>query len=546
MIFSGSHYRIPDIYVWLVSGLCVFPLLLNFVGVDFGNVVDTLSPVKVLEMTQIEEQPGYRDLLTGRYVHTILASISIAFAIVTLVLALIDYTIRKEAGTLIVAMAFFCAALLEIFHLLVATRTIVTAANSYYLTSYTWFFCRLFLASMISLGIIFYLMPARKGKQSSQKRFGNFLGYIALTFFVITVLTIVFLLLSSNVSHSAYPYRNNSRQFELIPLAVYLFAAYYLLPRYCEQLPTVFAKSLLLSMIPAVAAQLYMTFGSMELFDNNFNVSHFLIAGVYFIPFVGLSLNYLEAHKKEKQATDALIKAEKFAMTGRIARTLAHEVRNPLTNINLSAEQLRSGSEDGKQYLDIIERNTKRISDLVSEMLNISRPSELKLAPHNVADLLNETLVMAQDRIQLKDIQVEKRFPQNIKPIFIDEEKFQTAMLNIIINAIEAMEEKKGLLKISVIPYERFCEITVEDNGKGLEPFQIAHIFEPFYTTKSTGTGLGLPSAKTIIDSHGGMINVDSLPGKGTRFIVTLGYNEQRTSDASDTTDSTYKAEAQG
>ena len=98
MIFSGSRYRIPDIYVWLVSGLCVFPLLLNFVGVDFGNVVETLSPVKVLEMTQIEEQPGYRDLLTGRYVHTILASISIAFAIVTLVLALIDYTIRKEAG----------------------------------------------------------------------------------------------------------------------------------------------------------------------------------------------------------------------------------------------------------------------------------------------------------------------------------------------------------------------------------------------------------------------------------------------------------------
>jgi signal transduction histidine kinase len=81
----------------------------------------------------------------------------------------------------------------------------------------------------------------------------------------------------------------------------------------------------------------------------------------------------------------------------------------------------------------------------------------------------------------------------------------------------------------------------IEDNGKGLEPFQIVHIFEPFYTTKSTGTGLGLPSAKSIIDSHGGMINVDSLPGKGTRFIITLGYAEQPASP-----DSTYPAEAQG
>lgn len=530
MIFSGSRYRIPDIYVWLVAGLCVLPLLFNLLGVDFGNVVETLSPVKVMEMTQIEEQPGFRDLLTGRYVHTVFVSVSISIAILTLVLALIDYTIRKEAGTLIVAMAFFCAALLETFHLLVATRAIVTAVNSYYLTSYTWFFCRLFLASIISLGIIFYLLPSGKGKVTSQKRFGNFLGYVALTFLALTILTIVFLLLSTNVSHSAYPYRNNSRQFELIPLAVYLFAAFYLLPRYCERLPTVFAKSLLLSMIPAVAAQLYMTFGSLELFDNNFNISHFLIAGVYFIPFVGLSLNYLEAHKKEKLATDALIKAEKFAMTGRIARTLAHEVRNPLTNINLSAEQLRSGipvlAESGKQYVEIIERNSKRINDLVSEMLNISRPSELKLAPHNISMLLNETLEVAQDRIRLKDIKVEKRLPERMKPMMLDEEKFQTAMLNIIINAIEAMEDKKGLLKVSVSANSSLCEIIVEDNGKGLEPFQIVHIFEPFYTTKSTGTGLGLSAAKSIIDGHGGIINVESLPGKGTRFVITLEIRE--------------------
>lgn len=526
MIFSGDRYHIPDAYVWLVSALCALPLLLNFLGVDFGNVIETLSPVKVIEMTEIEEKPVYRDLLTGRYVHTILVSVSVSIAILTLVLALIDYNIRREAGTLIVAMAFFFAALLEIFHLLVATRVITTAVNSYYLTSYTWFFCRLFLASVIALGIIFYLLPAPMGKAPSEKRFGNFLGYVALTFFLVTVLTIVFLLLSSNVSHTAYPYRNNARQFEMIPLALYLFAALYLLPKYCERLPSVFSKSLLLSMIPAVAAQLYMTFGSLELFDNNFNISHFLIAGVYFIPFVGLSLNYLEAHRNEKKATEALIRAEKFAMTGRIARTLAHEVRNPLTNINLSAEQLRNrasaAGEQANHYLEIIERNSKRINDLVSEMLNISRPSELKLAWHNVNTLIEETLAMVGDRIKLKSIRVDKNFSKQLNPLMLDDEKFRTALLNIIINAIEAMEEKKGLLRITTAVVENDCEIIFEDNGKGLEPFQLAHIFEPFYTTKPTGTGLGLSAAKSIIDSHGGIINVESLPGKGTRFIITL------------------------
>jgi signal transduction histidine kinase len=110
--------------------------------------------------------------------------------------------------------------------------------------------------------------------------------------------------------------------------------------------------------------------------------------------------------------------------------------------------------------------------------------------------------------------------------MLLDVEKFQTALLNIIINAIEAMEEKIGLLKISVMARQSTCEIIVEEKGKGLEPYQVVHIFEPFYTTKSTGTGLGLSAAKSIIDSHGGVISVESLPGKGTRFTITLEFRE--------------------
>jgi signal transduction histidine kinase len=529
MIFSGTRYRIPDVYVVVLASLCVFPVLLNLLGIDFGNVIEQLSPVKVIEMSRIEEQRGYRDLLTGKYAHTIFVSISVAVAMLTFILALVDYTIRKEAGTMIVAMAFFCSGLLAAFHLLVSTRVIPMYVNSYYLTSYTWFYCRLFLAAIISLGIIFYLMPGRRGTATAiktvEKRFGHFLVFVAVVFAVLTFATITFLFISSNVSATAYPYRNTARQFELIPLTVYLFAAIYLLPKYCERLPTVFSKSILLSMIPATASQLYMTFGSLELYDNSFNVSHVLNAAAYCIPFAGLCLNYLEAHRKEKKATELLISAEKLTLTGRMARTLAHEVRNPLTNINLSAEQLHSGippeDESGQHYIEIIQRNTKRINDLISEMLNISRPSELELEKRSVYSIVDESLARAIDRIELNKISVEKHYTDDTH-LMLDAEKIHTAFLNIIINAVEAMEPGNGVLKIYITPYKNFCEVIFEDNGKGISHDILQKIFEPFYTEKSSGTGLGLPSAKNIIESHEGSIEVESLEGKGSRFIIHL------------------------
>lgn len=530
MIFSGTRYRIPDAYVAVVAALCALPLLFNLFGVDFGNVIEGLSPVKVIEMSRIEEQRGYRDLLTGKYAHTIFVSISVAVALLTFILALVDYTIRKESGTMIIAMAFFCSGLLAAFHLLVSTRVIPMYVNSYYLTSYTWFFCRLFLASIISLGITFYLVPGKRGAAAAvrvlEKSFGNFLVFVAVVFAVITFATIIFLFLSSNVSDTAYPYRNFARQFELIPLAVYLFASLYLLPIYCDRLPTVFSKSILLSMIPATASQMYMTFGSLELYDNSFNISHVLNAAAYFIPFAGLCLNYLEVHRNEKKATELLIKAEKLTLTGRMARTLAHEVRNPLTNINLSAEQLHSeflpGNESGKNYIGIIERNTKRISDLITEMLNISRPSELKLSPHTIYALVDDSLARAKDRLELNNIRVEKIYKDNIQPLMLDAEKIRIAFLNIIINAVEAMEPGKGILKIYITMYRNFCEVIFEDNGKGISQDILHKIFEPFYSEKTSGTGLGLPSAKNIIESHGGIIEVESLEGKGSRFIIHL------------------------
>ena len=142
---------------------------------------------------------------------------------------------------------------------------------------------------------------------------------------------------------------------------------------------------------------------------------------------------------------------EKFAATGRISRTIAHEIRNPLTNINLATEQLRneiSENEDANLLFDMISRNSNRINQLISDLLNSTRTCELNYVKASINDLINSSLEFATDRIELKQINVVKNYDDGICHILVDKEKIVIALLNIIVNAIEAMDDG-GTLHIS-------------------------------------------------------------------------------------------------
>lgn len=217
---------------------------------------------------------------------------------------------------------------------------------------------------------------------------------------------------------------------------------------------------------------------------------------------------------------------EKYAVTGRIARVIAHEVRNPLTNINLSVEQLRTeepGSENSKLFFDMIARNSDRINVLVSDLLNASRAAELNFEDCAINQLLDESLAEAQDRIELKQISVIKQYDPEICAISIDKEKVKVAFLNIIVNAIEAMEEQ-GTLILTTDNKKGQCEITISDNGKGMTSENVARLFEPYFTTKEKGNGLGLANSQNIIISHGGSINAKSELNVGTTFTISFNF----------------------
>ena len=220
---------------------------------------------------------------------------------------------------------------------------------------------------------------------------------------------------------------------------------------------------------------------------------------------------------------------EKFAATGRIARTIAHEVRNPLTNINLAAEQLKSELEPTDEsagfLFEIISRNSNRINQLISELLNSTKFSELNFNKTSINDLLDEALEEAGDRISMSNMKVTRKYSTDICDVAVDRDKIKIAFLNIIINALEAMDNKPdGQLTIETKGENTKCKILISDNGMGMDEEEMSRLFEPYFTSKATGNGLGLTNTQNIILNHKGDIAVKSKKGEGTTFIITLDW----------------------
>ena len=233
--------------------------------------------------------------------------------------------------------------------------------------------------------------------------------------------------------------------------------------------------------------------------------------------------------KKANQELVALRSMEKFATTGRLARIIAHEIRNPLTNIGLAADQLKSelpDNEDATMLLEMINRNGTRINQLITDLLSSTKFSELNYDSASINVLLDEALELANDRVQLKKITVQKNYSKDIYDIKADKEKIKIAFLNIIVNAVEAMPAEKGLLRLKTQKKENKCVITITDNGSGMDKETVSKLFEPYFTNKAKGNGLGLTNTQNIILNHKGIIDVESEPGKGTSFIITLGIDE--------------------
>lgn len=226
-----------------------------------------------------------------------------------------------------------------------------------------------------------------------------------------------------------------------------------------------------------------------------------------------------------KKAEKITLQVEKLAAAGRLVRTLAHEVRNPLNNINLSVDQLQQEIEEETQnkiYLDIIQRNSARIGALITELLDSSRPAEMFMEKRTLQEIMDESIAAALDRIILQKVKLTVRYSD--KPAFIsgDKEKLKIAFLNIIINAVEAMQGKEEQLEIVIETQPLQHIVKINDKGCGITEENLSRLFEPYFTSKRNGLGLGLAATLNILQSHRANIEVSSTLNVGTSFIITF------------------------
>jgi len=217
---------------------------------------------------------------------------------------------------------------------------------------------------------------------------------------------------------------------------------------------------------------------------------------------------------------------EKLAMVGELAAGMAHEIRNPLTSIRgflqlLQRKYDRQGPE--QEYFQIMLEELDRINLIIKEFLSLARPSQPQLKITDINELISEALLLAEQEALMSEVVLEFIKGENLPLVFLDPAQIKQVVLNLISNAIQATGPKGHVQVLSFHdPEEKMLVVSVKDNGPGIPPDKLHLIFEPFYTTKENGTGLGLTLSLRIVESHGGKIKVSSRVGEGSCFRIFL------------------------
>ncbi len=215
--------------------------------------------------------------------------------------------------------------------------------------------------------------------------------------------------------------------------------------------------------------------------------------------------------------------AESLEAKAEVIRSLAHEIRNPLNNISVSVDMLKPGTtHEAAKLLNIVHRGVKRIDTLISKLMDSAQYFKMNFAVLPLQSVIDKALDEALDRIALKKIRMELVYPPVAALALVDVDKIKVALLNIILNAIEAMEADKGVLHIEIQTVDNSHEVTIQDNGCGMSEEVLNRLFEPYFSSKTYGVGIGLASTVGIIKSHKGTIAVKSTVGAGTVFTISL------------------------
>ena len=238
---------------------------------------------------------------------------------------------------------------------------------------------------------------------------------------------------------------------------------------------------------------------------------------------LGAAFNTMLDRLERSQA--ALVQSEKLGLAGLLAARVAHDIRNPLSSIKMQTQLLQSrtrGDLDNQAMTTAVLADIQTVEHVVRDLLELARPGDLRLKPSRIDELVKDLLMRLDAQFRYRKIDTEIVMAGDLPPVPLDADRFGQALLNVVLNAADAMPSG-GLLRVSGRRSNpSTIELEVCDDGVGIDPAILPHVFDPFVSSKRDGVGLGLVNAKAVVESHGGRIEIAARAPRGTRVIIAL------------------------
>ncbi len=236
-----------------------------------------------------------------------------------------------------------------------------------------------------------------------------------------------------------------------------------------------------------------------------------------------------ELEEKVRQATAELLKKERLAFLGEMAAIVAHEIRNPLTSIKGFSQRIKRkapGDETVAGYADIIMEEVDRLDAVIADVLDFARRAEPKWQPVNLGEVIRQTVDLLGAAVEQPRVALSVEISPALPLFRGDPAQLKQVLLNVCQNALQAMPEG-GALGIEAACKDDRIYVSIHDTGQGIPPEVQEKLFQPFFTTRTQGTGLGLALAQHVVEDHGGRISVESEVGQGTTFTIELPVNSE-------------------